>query len=76
LHLFPEEKSEHWIKPDSKFLFHFVDILGAKIFTEGILDISFYRSINQIQPSTAIKKSIFSLFLGKKCCINQNLNDI
>ena len=30
---FPEEKSEHWIKPN--LLFHFVDILGAKAYYRG-----------------------------------------
>jgi len=56
LHIFPEEKSEHWIKPDSKLLFHFVDILESKGFYKEDLDLSFYHSINQKKMSTAIKK--------------------
>jgi len=43
LHTFPEHKSEHWMKPGLKFLFHFVDISELNIFTVGILAMSFYH---------------------------------
>ena len=48
----------------ARFLFflHFVDILEAKVFTEGILDISFYHSLNQKILSTAYKKPFLSCF--------------
>ena len=59
LHTFPEQKSEHWIKLGSKFLFHFVHILDAQVFTQGILDISFYHSKNHKTLST-VQKNQFS----------------
>ncbi len=57
-------KSEHWIKPGSKFLFDFAEILKVKGFIEGILDFSFYHSINQRILSTAMYKYNFTMFLG------------
>ena len=56
------------MKPVSKCLFHFVDTLEPEIFTEGVLDISFYHSINQKTLSTAIKKNPF-LFLQALVCV-------
>ena len=76
LHTFREHKSEDWIKPGSKLLFHFLDILETKRITEGILDIFSYHSINQKIVSTGIKKNIFAMFLGIKCDVNQAMNDI
>ena len=55
---------------------HFLDILETKQIIEGILEISSYDSINQKILSTGIKKTIFSMFLGIKCDINQAVNDI
>jgi len=49
LHTFPKQKSEQWIKPG------FIDIVEFYVFTKGILDISFYHSINQKIPSTGSK---------------------
>lgn len=43
MHTFPEQKWEHQIKPDSKFLFYFVDILK-------------FHSINQTTLSNNQKK--------------------
>lgn len=40
LHGFPEHKSKHWIKPGSKLVFRFVDILELKVLQKGILDVS------------------------------------
>ena len=76
MHTFPEHKSEHWIKPGSKLLFQFLDMVEPKFFTQGILDISFYQSINQKILSTVIKKINFRLFLGIQFDINQAMNDI
>ena len=36
LHTFQVHKSEDWIKPGSKLLFHFLDILETKQITELI----------------------------------------
>ncbi len=38
-------ESDYWIKPGSKFLFGFVDILKSKVFTKGILDLSINQKI-------------------------------
>ncbi len=57
LHIFPE------LKPDSKFLFDFVDILVLNVFPEGIWNFSFYDSIKQ--------KNAFCHVFRIKCCINQ-----
>ncbi len=65
LHIFPEDKSEHWIKPGLKFLFYFVYTLELKFFIEGILDLSFYHSINQKILLTVRKEYIFAMLLGK-----------
>ena len=54
-----QNKNQHWIKPGSKFLFHFVDILESKVFTERILDIFLYHSINQKILSLVIKNIYF-----------------
>ena len=52
---------------ESKFLFSLVDI-ESKVFTEGIfVYLFFYHALNQKILSTAIKKSIFTMFLGIKC---------
>ncbi len=56
LQTFPEQKS---VKPGSKFLFHFVDILELKVFTEGILDTSFITPKIRKILSIDRKKSCF-----------------
>lgn len=58
MHTFPEQKWEHQIKPDSKFLFYFVDILK-------------FHSINQTTLSNNQKKKN-TMFLERKCCIKSN----
>uniref|UniRef100_A0A672L1N2 Mucolipin TRP cation channel 3 n=1 Tax=Sinocyclocheilus grahami TaxID=75366 RepID=A0A672L1N2_SINGR len=60
-----EYKSEHRLKPGSKFLFDFVDVLELKVFIEGNLDFSFYHSINKKILSTARKISFHSVFRNK-----------
>ena len=79
MHTFRGHKSEDWIKPGSKLWFHFLGLLETKKITEGILDISFYHSINQKILSRGIKKfeiSNFAMFLGIKCDVIQAVNDI
>ena len=58
-----DTKHHHWLKPDSKLLFHYVDTLEMKLYTEGIVDMSSYQPINQEIPSVVIKKRIFAMFL-------------
>ncbi len=72
MHTFPENKSEYWIKLGSKLFFDFVDISELKVSIEGILDFSFYHSINLKIMSTARKKHIFTMFIGIKCSINES----
>jgi len=43
LHEFPEQKYKHWIKPGEIL----VSLTKLKVFTEEILDFSFYFSTNQ-----------------------------
>ncbi len=43
---FPEERSEHWIKPGSIPLF-VLDILELNVLIKGIFHIYFYHSMNQ-----------------------------
>lgn len=59
LHLFAyisiNQKFEHWIKPGSKFLFHFVDILELKVLKRGFwiyLFLSHNKSENTVSVST------------------------
>ncbi len=52
------------MKPGSNFLFHFVDILDSKIFTEDMLDI-FYNAIKKIRPG---KKNLRQIILNKPLC--------
>jgi len=61
--IFTEQKSEHRIKPGSKW-FYFVDILEIRGFTEEILDIflSQYKSENTVINQ---EKKI-TMFLGIK----------
>lgn len=54
-----EQKSDHWMKPGSKFFFYFAVILESKLLYRGGLDISLYQSLNQKVLSTAIKKNNF-----------------
>ena len=68
LNTFQEPKSELWIKPGSKLLFHFVVILVSKAFTEGYLFVSLHKSENTVNRP---KISIFIMFLGMKCYIIQ-----
>ncbi len=51
---FPEERSEHWIKPGSIPLF-VLDILELNVLIKGIFHIYFYHSMNQ--------KIFFAMFL-------------
>ncbi len=51
LHSFLEQKSEYWIKPSVKFLFHFDDTL--KVFIEGIF-LSLHKSENTINSQKYI----------------------
>ena len=77
VHPFPQQESEHWRNQVSeKGLVSFYDLLELKVFTERTLDISVSRSMNQKTPSTALKKSIFSMFWGINCFINQDVADI
>ncbi len=59
--IFQEQKSEHWMKPASKCLFNFVDILESEVFTEGILDFFIYHAIKQklLSPFQKKKKTAF-----------------
>lgn len=67
MHTFPEQKSEHWIKPGFKFLFHFVYVLEFKVFLEGILGVCFYHPINQANniKLSVINKPVIKLFVYK-----------
>ncbi len=59
---FSEHKSEYWMKPDSKLWFDFIHTLELRVFTEGILDFSFYHPINQKILSTDRKQTHFTMF--------------
>ncbi len=56
-----EQKSEHRIKPGSKFLFHFVDTLKLKIFADAfqISLLSLFKSENTVNR---LKKIYFHQF--------------
>ena len=58
---------EHWIKRCSKFLFHLLDILELKVYSEGILDIYSYHSINQTVLSM-FYKSGYEWYINKPLC--------
>ncbi len=64
-HNFLVQKSKHWMKSVSKFLFIFFDILESNVFTKGILGISF-MSINNSE-NTDITEYIFTILGGMKC---------
>lgn len=50
--------------------FHLVGALESKVFTEGIIDISFfYHPMNHKVLSAAVRNQ-FDRVLGMKCCIN------
>ncbi len=83
LHTFPEQKTEYWIKPGSKFLFYFVDILKGKCFYRGYFGYLFYNSINQKMHSTdtqgekqqniiQIRRIIYTV--NKHLCKNLNID--
>lgn len=61
LHTFAQWKHKHWIKPRSKFSFHFVDTFEWKVHAEGILDNSFYHYIIPKTVSTDRKKKHFAI---------------
>lgn len=66
LYTFPQWKHEHWIKPRSKFSFHFVDIFEWKVHAEGILDNSFLSLHNSQNSVNRQKKETFcNTFLYK-----------
>ncbi len=65
LHKIPEDKSEHHIKPDSKFLFDFINILELNICVEGILHISFYHSITHKKTVTIYIEIFHHVFSNK-----------
>ncbi len=69
LHTFLVQKSKHWMKSVSKFLFNFFDILESKVFTEGILGIAVCHFIIQKILRTDRKQYILKIFGGIKCCI-------
>ena len=73
LHTFPEQKSD---KARIKILISFCShIICTGIYTGnfGYLFLSLQKSQNTVNSP---KKSIFALFLGVKCYINQDLNEI
>ncbi len=59
------------MKQVSKFLFNFFDILESKVFTEGILGISFCHSIIQKTLRTDRKHYIFTILGGLNVVYNQ-----
>ncbi len=65
LHTFPEHTSYYWIK------FGFVVILELNVFPEGILNVSFYHSINQKILSTDRKQTHFHHVYRSEMFINQ-----
>ncbi len=64
------QKSKHWMKSVSKFLFNFSDILESNVLTEGMLGISFLSLYNS--ENTDRKQYIFTILGGIKCCIQSS----
>jgi len=60
--MFPVDRSEHMIKPDAKFFFHFVYTPDEKKITEGFQAICFHYLGNQNILSIGLKTSIFAIF--------------